>query len=183
MVQVDARGWGGVDIGLVVRWRSRRHSAMTSLPVGPHRIEDMAKFCVETAQRMIEKNGAFFPWGAVIDASGERKVLTASEATPPPTAAQAHAMLERVMRARFFKGEILAGVIVAQASVPPELKPDFPDGIRLVVESSSIARLVFVPFRQSPAPTDAPAGAPAVEFGEMLGVNVQPTLFVAERTA
>lgn len=155
---------------------------MTSLPIGPHRIEDMVKYCLETGARMLQENGAFFPWGAVIDSSGDRKLVTADFGGKAATAAEAYRLLEQSMAALYFKGEIVAGAILAQASAPPELKPDFPDAIRLVVESSTISRLVFLPYRQvtrTAARTESDA-EPPVEFGELIGVNVGRTIFARD---
>lgn len=156
---------------------------MTSLPIGPHRVEAMVKFCLETASRMLETNGAFSPWGAVIDSSGDRKLVVGENREKPATATEAYALLERSMAAQYFKGEIVAGVIVAEASVPPELKPTYPDAIRLVVESNTISRLVFLPFRRgappSPPPDEAQGATHPIEFGELIGVNVRRTIFVS----
>lgn len=160
---------------------ARLIAAMQALPVGPHRVEDMVKYCLETAQRMLEKNGAFFPWGAVIDNSGERKLVIGenSPATATATAAQAYALLEQAMGTQYRQGQIVAGAIVAEASVPPELKPDFPDAIRVVVESSTISRLIFLPFRRGAAGAAGEATRGALEFGELIGVNVRHTVFAA----
>lgn len=153
---------------------------MNPLPVGPHRVEDMVKFCLETSRRMMAKNGVFAPFGSVIDFSGDRK-LTVADATPerPLSAEAAYSALEHGMRAQFLKGEIIAGAIVALAGVPAELKPAFPDAIRVVVESNTISRLIFLPYRVSPRASVSTEGSePHVfEFGELIGVDVRRTIF------
>ncbi len=148
---------------------------MNPLPVGPHRVEAMVKDCLETARQMLEKNGAFSPWGAVIDASGDRKLVAASLEGEPKSAAEQYAIIEQGMARQYFNGEIVAGAILAEASVPAELKPDYPEAVRLVVESNTISRLIFLPF-QRPKPVKEGSES-AWTFGELIGVNVQKTIF------
>jgi hypothetical protein len=152
---------------------------MATLPVGPHRVEEMLRFCLETAKQMLEANGGFAPFGAIIDGNGTRRPVVGDTGKPDPTAAQIYNLIEESMRAQFFRGEIVAGAIVADATVPPEFKPDHPDGIRITVESSSISRLVFQPYKKVDAEPGAAGPAHPHVYGELLGVNVRPTIFVA----
>lgn len=167
-----------------------RHAArywnpiMATLPIGPHRVEEMTKYCLDLARKMLEANGAFYPFGAIIDSSGNRRPVMA-ESDEAKTTADAYGLIQTSMCRDFERGEIIAGAIAAIAGIPPEFKPDFPDGVRLTVESASISRLIFLPFKATPIEGGAPEkpGAHQVQFGELLGVNVKPTIFARPDTA
>jgi hypothetical protein len=156
---------------------------MATLPVGLHRLEELLKHCIEIAKQMLEANGAFFPFGAVIDASGKRIMVTGDTGDASARTPDVYRLIQRSMRAQFTKGEIVAGAIVAEATMPPELNASFPEGFRVVVESNSVSRVVFVPCKRLDA-ENAGAKLPTpgrFEYGEYLGLNVQPTLFAADR--
>jgi len=155
---------------------------MATLPVGPHRVEEMLRFCLETAKQMLEANGGFAPFGAIIDGNGTRRPVVGDPGKPDPTPEEIYRLIQESMGAQFFKGEIVAGAIVADATIPPEFKPDYPDGVRITVESSSISRLIFLPYKKAETPTGAEAAKTPAHphvYGELLGVNVRPTIFVA----
>lgn len=153
---------------------------MATLPIGPHRIEAMLQYLLDIAKQMLEKNGAFFPFGAIIDSSGNRIPVTAQLDKPDPKTHEAFSVIAHSMRAQYAKGEIVAGAIVAQASIPPELKPTYPDGVRIVVESASISRLIFLPIQRVSSDKEAVIPGPQeFRYGELLGVDVHPTLFAA----
>ncbi len=153
---------------------------MATLPIGPHRIEEMMRYVVDLAKRMIEAHGAFYPFGAIIDASGERRPVTGDAGRPDASTADVYRLIQRSMRAQYRSNEIVAGCIAAVAAMPPELGSPHKDAIRITVESASISRLVFVPFKVTPRGAGVSDEAPAFtcEFGEYLGVNVLPSLFV-----
>lgn len=136
----------------------------------------MMKSCLELAQKMLELHGAFAPFGMIIDASGERRPVVGDTGNPEAKAAELYQLIATSMRRQYFNQEIVAGAIVAEASIPPEFSPTFPDGVRITVESTSISRLVFLPFRRVKSAA-APEDKPTIEFGELLGVNVRPTIF------
>ena len=153
---------------------------MATLPIGPHRLEEMLRYCIDLSKRMLEANGAFYPFGAIIDASGNLRPVTADTGKESPKTPDVYHAIREGMRAQFHSSEIVAGCIVAQVITPAEFKSPYEDSIRLAVESSSISRIVFVPFRArkvEPAEPETP-NAHTCEVGEYLGVDVRPHLFV-----
>jgi hypothetical protein len=157
---------------------------MATLPVGLHRLEELMKHCLDTAKQLLEANGGFFPFGAVIDISGKRVNVTVDPGKHEVRTPEVYQFIQRSMRDRFFAGEIVAGAIVAEVTIPPELTPDHPQGLRIAVESNSVSRIVFLPYkRTSPAPADATPGPASFIYGELIGVDVRPTLFVPDQPA
>lgn len=157
---------------------------MANLPLGPHRLEELIKTSIDLAKQMLEKNGAFAPFGAVIDTDGNRRTAIA-DVSPEVKAPQIYETLHNGMRNQFFKNEIVAGAIIAEVTIPPELKPEFPEGLRVAIESANTARLVFLPYRKiasaeqlSEPRTDPHAIGPAtLQYGELIGISVRPTIF------
>ncbi|HEU5079856.1 MAG TPA: hypothetical protein VFT72_11640 [Opitutaceae bacterium] len=155
---------------------------MATLPVGLHRLEELMKHCLETAKQLLEANGAFFPFGAVIDIGGKRVSVAVDTGKHDVRTPDVYQFIQRSMRDRFFKGEIVAGAIVAEVSIPPELTPDYPQGVRIAVESNSVSRIVFLPCnRLSPESAGGTPGPAKFAYGELIGVDVRPTLFVPDQ--
>lgn len=150
---------------------------MATLPIGPHRIEEMLKFCLDLAKQMLEKNGGFAPFGAIIDANGARRPV-AADPGPDATAEDIYRLIQISMRDQFFKEQIVAGAIVADATIPPEFTPEYPDGVRVTVESANVSRLVFLPYKAIVPSGEAGTTTDRHAYGEPLGVNVHPTIFV-----
>lgn len=157
---------------------------MANLPLGPHRLEELVKTTIDLAKQMLEKNGAFGPFGAVIDSDGVRRPVV-GEAGPEAKAAEIYATIRNGMRNQVLKNEILAGAIIAEATIPPELKPEFHEGLRVSIESANTARLIFLPFRkiasaeQLSEPQEDPhaIGPATIQYGELVAVNVRPNIF------
>lgn len=155
---------------------------MATLPVGLHRLEELMKHCLETSKQLLEANGAFFPFGAVIDISGKRVNMTVDTGTQDVRTPDVYHFLQRTMRNRFFNGEIVAGAIVAQVTIPAELKPEYPEGVRISVESNSVSRIVFLPCRSLNAEETGDAPRPTTfAYGELIGIDVRPTLFAPDQ--
>lgn len=152
---------------------------MANLPIGPHRVEAMLQYLLDLSKQLLEKHGAFFPFGAVIDSGGNRRPVAVDTGTQSVKTAEVYRFLQQCLKSQFDKGEIIAGAIVAEASIPPELKPDFPDGLRITVESGSISRLIFLPYQKVKDAGAAASAQPGFQFryGELLGIDVVPTLF------
>jgi hypothetical protein len=139
----------------------------------------MLRYCLDLAKRMLEANGAFFPFGAVIDANGQR-LPAIVETGKPANTGEVYRLLQGSMREQYFRGEVVAGAIVADVTIPGELSPTYPEGVRIAVESSSVSRVVFLPYKKTPT-VPAAAGQPVpckCEWGELIGIDVQPTIFV-----
>lgn len=151
---------------------------MATLPIGPHRVEEMLKYCLELARKMLEANGAFFPFGMILDSAGERRPVMA-EPGENKTTADAYHLIQQNLLLGFEKGEIIAGAIIAMAGLPKEFKAEFSDAVRITVESSTISRLIFLPYEVTePAKSPkAAASARSIKYGELLGINVKPTIF------
>jgi len=157
---------------------------MANLPLGPHRLEELIKTSIDLAKQMLEKNGAFAPFGAVIDSDGERRTAIADVSVETKVPA-IYETIHKGMRNQFLKNEIVAGAIIAEVKIPPELKPEFPEGLRVAIESANTARLVFLPYRKiasaeqlSEPQKDPHAIGPATfQYGELIGINVHPSIF------
>jgi hypothetical protein len=153
---------------------------MKSPPVGLHRLEDLVSYCLDLAKQMLEKHGAFFPFGAVIDSSGKRIPVTGNTGNDQQKTPEVYRLIQRSMNAQYRRGEIVAGAIVAEVTIPAELKPSHPKGLRMAVESASVARIVFLPYVKSGGSGSGPEANNHFEFGELLGLDVRPSIFVGE---
>jgi hypothetical protein len=140
----------------------------------------MLRYCLDVAKRMLEAQDAFYPFGAVIDGDTKLHPVTVDPGEQKPTPTQVYDILESGMRRQFFQGEIEAAAIAADVTIPPELKPEYPNGIRVVVEGASTSRIVYLPYRKRDVVqiAEAPEGSPKYEYGEFLGVNSNRTIFV-----
>ncbi len=169
------------------RWAVFVRALMAHLPLGPHRLEELVNSCLSLAKQMLEKNGSFYPFGAVINFDGARQSVIgdAGQGAKTPAVYQA---IQSGMRDQYFKNQIVAGAIVAEVKIPAELKAEFAEGLRIAVESGNVARLVYLPYRKifsaeqlsDPAHDPHAIGPATFQYGELIGLNVHPTIFAKQ---
>src|SRR5580698_7238835 len=109
---------------------------MSAFSIEPQRLEELLKHCVGFAKQMIGECGEFYPFGAVISASGALAAVGGHVGDEHPDAGKVYLLLQNAMKAQFLKGEIVAAALAANVTVPAQFKQPFPDGIRVLLECS-----------------------------------------------
>lgn len=142
---------------------------MNTFAVDPHKLEELLNYCVGFAKQMVERHGAFHPFGAVIVSAGTLNAVGADIGEEHPQGAAVFEFLQRAMRAQFQKHEIIAASIATDVHIPPQYQPAYPDGIRVLLECSGFARYIYLPYRVS--------GGKA-EYGEFIPVDVAASVCV-----
>jgi hypothetical protein len=142
---------------------------MPTFTIDPHKLEELLNYCTGFAKQMVEKHGAFHPFGAVIVSSGALTAVGADIGQEHPKGAEVFLFLQSAMRAQFQKREIIAAAIAVDANIPAQFQPPFPDGIRVLLECAGFSRYFYLPYRIS--------GGTA-SYADFITVDVQPTVCV-----
>ena len=145
------------------------------MAVSDEQLAALLQHCGDFAREMIEKNGEFYPFGAEIGVTGELKSLGFWTGEERPAASKLYSYAESVMKAKASSGEILGGAIAVNVNIPPQFESKFEDGIRVLVESENLCRLIYQPYLIGKGGFFGRKRT--VEYGEMFGVEIDPILF------
>src|ERR1043165_1905441 len=145
---------------------------MTAFPIDPHKLEELLNYCLEFAKQMVERHGAFHPFGAVLVPGGTVTAVGADIGEEHPNGADVFRFLQSAMRSQFQKTEIVAAGIATDVNIPPQYHPPFPDGIRVLLECAGYSRYIYLPYRISSGRT---------EYADFIPVDVPASICVGDR--
>jgi hypothetical protein len=89
---------------------------MPTFAIDPRKLEDLLNYCVGFAKQMVERHGAFHPFGAVIVSDGTLNAVGAHIGDEHPHGADVFRFLQSAMRAQFKKQEIIAAGIATDGN-------------------------------------------------------------------
>ena len=139
---------------------------MTTFAIDPHKLEELLNYCTGFAKQMVEAHGAFHPFGAVLVPSGTVTAVGADIGQEHPNGVDVFRFLQSAMRSQFQKREIVAAAIATDVNIPPQFKPTFPDGIRVLLECAGYSRYIYLPYR---------VASGKAEYGAFIPVDVHPS--------
>jgi hypothetical protein len=93
-----------------------------------------------------------------------------------PATQELHNYAQSVLTAKAKAVEIIAGAIAVKVNIPPEFESQFPDGIRVHVESPGFSRLIYQPYVIKKV--GFLARKQVTEYGEMFSADVGLTIFI-----
>ncbi len=135
--------------------------------IDPHRLEELLNHCLRFAKQMIEQNGEFHPFGAVIVSEGTLTAVGAHMGEENPNGAEVYTFLQNAMISQFRRKEIIASAIAADVNVPSQYKSPFPDAIRVHLECTGYSRFMYLPYKISKGKAD---------YAEFIPVDVPPVI-------
>ncbi len=141
----------------------------------------LAHYCETFAKRMLSKSGAFYPFGAFINADDKLEALAASTGQDRPNPRELLELMRAIVGELAGSGRLKAYAIAADVNIPAAYEPPFPDGIRMQIEAPGYSRFVYTPYRVlSLRPLRAfLVVLPTVDYAQPIPVDVEPDLFKA----
>lgn len=95
---------------------------------------------------MLEEQGAFYPFGCSVDANGQLGAFGAM-AGDNPSPADIYTTLVGSFRSLARDHKISAAAIAIDVNIPAELRPQWPDGIRVDFETIDTPYRTYVPYQ------------------------------------
>lgn len=127
------------------------------------------------ARQALETMGGLSPFGGRVRLDGELEFFALPPAEGMDTPEAIYREVEAVLRKSAAQGEILAGLAIADIVPPAGSNTAFANGIGILLETADFARFFCATYRLSPPVP--PAGTGTVELGEIIPVDVSPTIF------
>jgi hypothetical protein len=124
---------------------------MQNYNVDPHLLNNVLEYCTDFAKTMLSKSGDFYPFGAVIKTDSTFNAIGGYNGEQHPASQELYLMLQNAFIDQFSKSEIIAAALAANVNIPAQFSPDFPDGIRILIECSGYSRFVYIPYKISKA--------------------------------
>ena len=152
--------------------------------MSPTSIESLASlrhYCESFAKQMLSKAGAFYPFGAFINADDKLEVLAASTGSDHPKPVELLEMMRAAVSELAALGRLKAYAIAADVNIPAAYEPRFSDGIRVQIEAPGYSRYVYTPdsvlrFRWL---RTFLVVLPTVDYAEPIPVDTAPDVFRA----
>jgi hypothetical protein len=134
----------------------------------------LLRYCEDFAKHLLREEGAFYPFGAFLDAAGRVEAVAGQLDAAIPNSRALYAHLQGAGDAMLADGRIGAYALAAPVDLPPALGSPVPDGIRVHIQSGDYARTVYLPYRVLPwRPVRRfLAVVPVVEYYETIAVDV-----------
>ena len=142
-------------------------------------LDSLLRYCEGVAKQMLSRSGAFYPFGAFINAGDKLEVLAASTGTDRPSPQDLLALMRGAIADMAASGRLKAYAIAADVDVPASCQPLFLDGIRVQIEAPGYSRYIYTPYRVLRfRPLRAfLAVLPTVSYAEPIPVDVEPDVF------
>lgn len=125
---------------------------MTAVPEKLHEQLYFAMiYCTDFAKLMLERKGEFYPFGAIINTSGQVEARGVKVAEEYPGKRNVFELLMGNLRTELEDGRALAIAAAADVNIPEQYEARFRDGMRITLEASGVCRLIYCPYRLSRA--------------------------------
>ena len=143
------------------------------MTASPEQLHAALTYCIEFAKQMLADSQAFYPFGASLNRSGKVEALGGWNGEEHPEPAEVYGLLSGALQRRARAKEILGAALAVDVNVPPQYGAQWPDGIRVHLESADFSRHIYVPYRivKSGGPTAL------VELAEPFSVEVGHEFF------
>jgi hypothetical protein len=141
----------------------------------------LLRHCEIVSQRMLEESGEFYPFGAFVAPDGRVAALGASSGSDHPDPKQHFEFLHGAITQMAREGRLIGYAIAANVNIPAEYSPQYPDGVRIQVETAGYSRFIYTPYRVLPFKSLRKflVALPVIEYAEPIAVDVPPNIFAA----
>ncbi|WP_431262492.1 hypothetical protein ACQ859_20425 [Roseateles chitinivorans] len=111
-------------------------------------LAELVRYCEDFAKQMLAKQGAFYPFAAIINQDGKMEAVGVHNGEERPQAQELYRLLFDSLNAMASNGRAKASAIAADVNVPANLSAPFPDAIRVHVRALGYSRQVYTPYRR-----------------------------------
>lgn len=146
------------------------------MSASPTQLQSATMHCIGFAERMLQSDGEFYPFGAAINAAGVLESRGAWTGDGNPDVKEIYGLLAQAFRKDAQDGNILVSALAVNVNIPAIFASTWPDGIRVHVESRDYSRCVYVPYKVGKS--GLLGGKRKVELGAPFGEDVEHQFFV-----
>ena len=114
----------------------------------PEQLHAALMCCIDIARTMLNKSGEFYPFGAMVNQSGEVEARGARTGEEHPGAREVYSFLLNALRDDLATGKAIAIAVASNVNILSYTAPNA-DGLRVALESDGYARLIYVPYKIS----------------------------------
>jgi len=141
----------------------------------------LAHYCDTFAKQMLSNSGAFYPFGAFINADDKLEALASSTGTDRPSPRELLELLRAAVGELAASGRLKAYAIAADVNIPAAYESPFPDGIRVQIEAPAYSRVIYTPYRvlNFRALRAFLVVLPTVDYAQAIPVEIDADLFKA----
>ena len=141
----------------------------------PEHLNSMVQYCLGFAEQMLSNAGAFYPFGAVLNAQGIVESFGAYDGDEHSSSQDIYLLLVNGMRARSNDGDIIGAAIAVDVNVPTQFESPHPDGVRVTLEADGYSRYLYFPYEPAKKGLFKKVGP---KFAEPFAVETNPEIFV-----
>ncbi len=109
-------------------------------------LQTLVEKTMPVAMGLLEKNRAFFPFGATVASDGETAIANGWTGKEQPPAAEVIAVLKAAFKDGAAKGRLRATALVVDVRVVPPGKKGKQDAIQIDLDMKGTSRRVFYPY-------------------------------------
>ncbi|HVY23714.1 MAG TPA: hypothetical protein VG962_10215 [Steroidobacteraceae bacterium] len=143
-----------------------------------HSLAQLKMYCESTAKQLLFQFYEFVPFCAYLTPSNEIQHLAAS-GPAGASVQELYELLHKSLVSLYNERKLMAYALTSNVTVPAELSPPFPDGIRVHMETSGYSRFLYTPYRVLPYPALLKflAVVPVIRYAELIAEDVRPAVF------
>ncbi|MBC3881923.1 hypothetical protein H8K35_10455 [Undibacterium sp. LX40W] len=141
----------------------------------PEQLHALLLHCIDFSRTMLEKSGEFYPFGGTLSTDGKVCAVGGDNGEEHPKPQEIFLLLAEAFSSSAQKGEILGAALVADVNIPSHYAPNYPDGVRVQLESEGFSRFIYIPYKIKKS--GILRMSRQVEMAEPFSVEIEPSFF------
>ncbi len=141
----------------------------------PEQLHELLIYCIDFSRTMLEKSGEFYPFGGTLSAAGKVCAVGGHNGEEHPQSQEIFLLLAEAFSSSARNGEILGAALTADVNIPTHYSPEYPDGVRVQLESEGFSRYVYIPYKITKSGIFRMSRK--VEMAEPFSVEIEPNFF------
>lgn len=110
-------------------------------------LQEALSYCIDFARTMLARGKGFHPFGAAIGSTGDVKAVAGWTGDEHPSATEVYRLLADSFKTQASSGDILGAALAVDVNIPSDYAPQWPDGLRVHLETVGYSRLIYVPYQ------------------------------------
>lgn len=147
----------------------------------PEQLHELLMYCIDFSRTMLQNSGEFYPFGGTLTTDGKVCAVGGHNGEEHPKSQEIFLLLAEAFSSSAQAGEILGAALAADVNIPAQFSADYPDGVRVQLESEGFSRYVYIPYKVTKSGIFKKSRK--VEMAEPFSVEIEPTFFKATGNA
>jgi hypothetical protein len=148
------------------------------MAASPGELHSALNYCIQFAKEMLEKKGAFYPFGASLSPSGELGGVGGWNGDEHPKPIELYRVLADSVRDQARTGKISGAAIAVDVNIPSQYEAQWRDAIRIHLESADFSRFIYVPYQV--VKSGLLKSKRRVNLAEPFSVEINPEFFLEQ---